>query len=100
MAGQAALTIQAKPQARVRARRFRIGAWMLPGYTHLVILWLFMPIFVMILFAFNDTHGKYNLQWTGFTLKWFMAMYTKDSYSQGGRSTLGLSALEGRMVRR
>ena len=53
-----------------RARR-RLGALLLPGYTHLVMLWLFAPIAVMILFGFNDTHGKLNIAWSGFTLKWF-----------------------------
>jgi spermidine/putrescine transport system permease protein len=43
----------------------------LPGYTHLVMLWLFAPIFVMVLFGFNNTHGKLNIVWSGFTLKWF-----------------------------
>jgi spermidine/putrescine transport system permease protein len=50
----------------------RLGTLLLPGYTHLVILWLFAPIFVMILFGFNDTHGKLNIAWSGFTLKWFL----------------------------
>jgi spermidine/putrescine transport system permease protein len=49
----------------------RLGALLLPGYTHLVMLWLFAPILVMILFGFNDTHGKLNIVWSGFTLKWF-----------------------------
>jgi spermidine/putrescine transport system permease protein len=52
-------------------RRRRLGALLLPGYTHLVMLWLFAPIAVMILFGFNDTHGKLNIAWVGFTLKWF-----------------------------
>ncbi len=54
-----------------RRPRFRAGSWILGGFTHLVILWLFAPIAVMIVFAFNDTHGKLNLEWSGFTLKWF-----------------------------
>jgi spermidine/putrescine transport system permease protein len=56
---------------RERRPRFRPGSWILGGFTHLVILWLFAPIAVMIVFAFNDTHGKLNLEWTGFTLRWF-----------------------------
>jgi spermidine/putrescine transport system permease protein len=52
-------------------RRRRPGRFVLPIYTHLVIIWLFAPIAVMILFAFNNTHGKYNLIWQGFTAKWF-----------------------------
>ena len=71
MASEGAMTLGARTAVRARSRRLRLGAWVLPTYTHLVVLWLFMPIFVMIVFAFNDTHGKYNIQWTGFTLKWF-----------------------------
>ena len=44
----------------------------LPGYAHAVILWLFLPIVVLMIFAFNDTHGRYNIVWTGFTLKWLL----------------------------
>lgn len=33
----------------------------------LVLFFLFMPIFVIILFSFNDPAGKFNLQWQSFT---------------------------------
>ncbi len=49
----------------------RLGALVLPAYTHLVMLWLFAPIIVMVIFGFNNTHGKLNIAWVGFTLKWF-----------------------------
>lgn len=49
----------------------RLRGLVLPGYTHLVMLWLFAPIIVMVLYGFNDTHGKFNIAWAGFTLKWF-----------------------------
>ena len=52
-------------------RRLRLGRLLLPGYTHLVMLWLFAPIIVMIIFGFNNTHGRLNIVWSGFTLKWF-----------------------------
>lgn len=61
-------------KSRARAAtiwRRRLGALVLPGYTHLVILWLFAPIFVMAVFGFNDTHGRLNIVWSGFTLRWF-----------------------------
>jgi spermidine/putrescine transport system permease protein len=61
-----------KPRARTGANwRRRLGALVLPGYTHLVMLWLFAPIIVMVIFGFNDTHGRLNIVWSGFTLKWF-----------------------------
>ena len=41
----------------------------LPAYTALVILYLFVPILVMIAFGFNDYEGRFNLTWQGFTLR-------------------------------
>jgi spermidine/putrescine transport system permease protein len=35
----------------------------------LVLLYLFLPIFVIVLFSFNDPKGKFNYSWQGFTLK-------------------------------
>src|SRR5205085_1192589 len=34
----------------------------------LVLLYLFLPIFVIVLFSFNDPKGKFNYSWQGFTL--------------------------------
>jgi len=62
---------QTSPRAATAVRRSRLMSILLPGYAHLVILWLFAPILVLVLFGFNDTHGRYNIVWSGFTLKWF-----------------------------
>ena len=62
---------KAQSRARTVNWRRRLGSLVLPGYTHLVMLWLFAPIIVMVIFGFNDTHGRLNLVWSGFTLKWF-----------------------------
>ncbi|HEY8796336.1 MAG TPA: ABC transporter permease [Candidatus Dormibacteraeota bacterium] len=66
-----AIAGQTQPSARSVSWRRRLGALVLPGYTHLVLLWLFAPIIVMIVFGFNDTHGRLNIVWVGFTLRWF-----------------------------
>ena len=34
----------------------------------LVLLYLFLPIFIIVLFSFNDPKGKFNYSWQGFTL--------------------------------
>jgi spermidine/putrescine transport system permease protein len=34
----------------------------------LVLLYLFLPIFVIVLFSFNNPRGKFNYSWQGFTL--------------------------------
>src|SRR3954447_8734730 len=39
-----------------------LGLW-----AGLALLYLFIPIFVVILFSFNDNKGRFNLAWEGFT---------------------------------
>lgn len=43
----------------------------LHAYTWIVIFWLMLPIFIMIAFGFNNTTGKFNFTWQGFTFKWW-----------------------------
>src|SRR5262245_381728 len=38
----------------------------------LVLLYLFLPIFVIILFSFNKPLGKFNYTWQGFTFENWM----------------------------
>jgi spermidine/putrescine transport system permease protein len=61
----------AAPRAKARRRRWPLQGRLLAVYTWLVIIWLFMPIGVMILFGFNNPRGRYNNTWQGFTLKWY-----------------------------
>ena len=35
----------------------------------LALLYLFLPIFVVVLFSFNDNQGRFNLIWQGFTTR-------------------------------
>jgi spermidine/putrescine transport system permease protein len=70
-----ALEENAKPRTRRSSRgprpRRRIGDVLLHGYTWLVILWLSLPIWVMIVFSFNNPKGRYNTTWVGFTTKFW-----------------------------
>ena len=65
--------VQAAPSGsgkRVRQRKKR-GERILHWFTWALITWLALPIAVVILFSFNNPHGRYNYTWTGFTLKWW-----------------------------
>jgi spermidine/putrescine transport system permease protein len=93
------------PRSRARGLRRRLGSLVLPGYTHLVILWLFAPIIVMTIFGFNDTHGRLNIVWSGFTLKWFsdpfgVTALTTAVYTSLITATLGafISTVLGTMI--
>ena len=48
---------------------------LLQAYTMVIIFWLSLPILVMILFGFNDTTGKFNFIWQGFTLRWYRELF-------------------------
>ncbi len=56
---------------RLRQPRGHLGhVW-----TWIVILWLCLPIFVMIAFGFNNTKGRLNFQWQGFTLRYWGQLF-------------------------
>jgi spermidine/putrescine transport system permease protein len=58
-------------RAKRPAVRKKLGDRLLLAYTWAIIIWLALPIAVMILFSFNDPHGRFNYSWVGFTLKWY-----------------------------
>ncbi|HLY35536.1 MAG TPA: ABC transporter permease [Candidatus Limnocylindria bacterium] len=49
--------------------RSRVGSAVLPVFTALAVLYLFLPIAVMIAFGFNSPRGRQNITWQGFTLQ-------------------------------
>jgi len=48
--------------------RGKVGKWFLNVYAGLALLYLFAPIFIIVLFSFNKPKGKFNLVWKKFTL--------------------------------
>ena len=61
-----AIDESAKPRIVKGHRKF--GDWLLRIIAGLVLLYLFLPIFVIVLFSFNKPAGKFNYTWQGFTL--------------------------------
>jgi spermidine/putrescine transport system permease protein len=62
----------------VRKPKRKYGRWILPLWGWAVIVWLSLPIIVMIVFGFNDTTGKFNIRWQGFTLHWYRDLFDID----------------------
>jgi spermidine/putrescine transport system permease protein len=48
--------------------RDRVRTWVLGGWSVLALLYLFIPVFIVVLFSFNDNQGRFNFTWQGFTL--------------------------------
>jgi spermidine/putrescine transport system permease protein len=66
LADASARTASRRPPRRIF---HAIDHWALPAFTLLAIGYLLIPIFVMIVFSFNDYQGKFNFVWHGFTLQ-------------------------------
>jgi spermidine/putrescine transport system permease protein len=69
-----------------RGRLLQIWTW-------LVIVWLCLPIAVMILFGFNDTQGRYNQSWQGFTLRWYRELFAIDDLTEALLNSLLIALL-------
>ena len=48
-------------------------------YTALIFIFLYAPIFVLIMFSFNDTDTSSRTQFSGFTLRWYERLF-QDRY--------------------
>jgi spermidine/putrescine transport system permease protein len=54
---------------RGRPRGDGVRNWALAIWSGLALLYLFIPVFIVILFSFNDNKGRFNFTWEGFTLR-------------------------------
>jgi spermidine/putrescine transport system permease protein len=79
--------------APVAGRRRRWTRLILPVYTWAMILYFSLPILVMIAFGFNDTQGKLNLRWQGFTLTWYRDLFAIPALSTALRNSLVIAAI-------
>jgi spermidine/putrescine transport system permease protein len=79
--------------AKAQKPRGKLGDRLLFGYTWAVIIWLCLPIAVMILFGFNDYHGKYNTQWHGFTFKWYQHAFALPEVNNAMKASLIIAVI-------
>jgi spermidine/putrescine transport system permease protein len=81
--------------------RTRIRNWLLGTWSVAALLYLFIPIFIVVLFSFNDNKGRFNFTWNGFTLRHWqhpfadpdLATALKNSLLIAGISTTIATAL-------
>jgi spermidine/putrescine transport system permease protein len=81
------------PAPAVPGRRRRWTRLILPAYTWLMIVYFCLPILVMIVFGFNDTKGKLNLRWQGFTLTWYRDLFAIPALSTALRNSLVVAVI-------
>jgi spermidine/putrescine transport system permease protein len=56
----------------------RLARAILPAYTALAVIYLFVPIAVMMAFSFNDPLGRQNITWQGFTLENYVQVWSRS----------------------
>src|SRR5215207_1283761 len=66
--GSSGGSARARAGCLVGSRGDRIRAWGLGAWSALGLLYLFIPVFIVVLFSFNDNKGRFNFTWQGFTL--------------------------------
>jgi spermidine/putrescine transport system permease protein len=76
-----------------KPRRRLSGQSLLFIYTWLVIIWLIVPILVMIAFGFNDTKGRYNQSWEGFTFKWYGKLFEIEDLTKALWTSLAIAVI-------
>jgi spermidine/putrescine transport system permease protein len=81
--------MSAVPTAIGRKRRWT--RFVLPTYTGIVMLYLAMPIVVTIVFGFNDTQGRFNFEWQGFTLEWYRNLFALPELTTALRNSLTIA---------
>ncbi len=92
------MTLAAEPMTadvaptRVK-RRFPLGDVTLRVVAGLVLFYLFLPIFVIILFSFNDPAGKFNYTWQGFTLDNWLNPFKYPALTEALQLSLNVAAV-------
>ena len=72
------------------ARRLRtavLGLW-----SGLAILYLFVPIFIVVLFSFNDNQGRFNFTWQGFTWRHWSDPFADPDLAVAFKNSLVVAA--------
>ena len=71
----------------------RLARLVLPVYTALAVVFLFLPIGVMIAFSFNDPGGRQNITWQGFTLENYARVWGRTDVTSAMTTSLVVAVI-------
>ncbi len=77
----------------MRTRGDRIRDWLVGAWAVAALVYLFIPIFVIVLFSFNDNQGRFNFTWQGFTLKHWKDPFGVEGLQEALTNSLVIAAL-------
>jgi spermidine/putrescine transport system permease protein len=73
---------------RDRLRSGALGVW-----SGLALLYLFVPIFIVVVFSFNDNHGRFNFIWQGFTLRHWQHPFADADLATALQNSLAIAGI-------
>ena len=71
----------------------RLGRWLMDGVAWLVLLYLFLPIFVIVLYSFNKPAGKFNFVWKSFSLEAWRNPFAYEALYESMKLSLRVAAM-------
>ena len=75
------------------ARGQRAVDWALGIWSVLALLYLFIPVFIVVLFSFNDNQGRFNFTWQGFTLRHWQHPFADSDLAHALSTSLEVAVL-------
>src|SRR3954471_24868745 len=91
--GRATEEVTSAPTGGGHATRDRLRTWLLGIWTVLALLYLFIPVFIVILFSFNDNKGRFNFTWQGFTLRHWEHPFSDPDLSKALTNSVEIALL-------
>jgi spermidine/putrescine transport system permease protein len=93
-AGAAVATaLEQTPQPKTVKGSPKWGDILLRIVAGLVLLYLFLPIFVIVLFSFNNPQGKFNYSWQGFTLDNWLDPFKYPALTNAMKLSINVAAV-------
>jgi len=70
-----------------------VRRWLLGIWSALALLYLFIPVFIIVLFSFNDNKGRFNFTWEGFTLTHWAHPFQDPDLAAALRTSLEIAVI-------
>jgi spermidine/putrescine transport system permease protein len=70
-----------------------VRRWLLGIWSALALLYLFIPVFIIVLFSFNANKGRFNFTWQGFTLTHWAHPFADPDLAGALRTSLEIAVI-------
>jgi len=74
-------------------RSDRVRTWLLGVWAALALAYLFLPIFIVVLFSFNDPAGRFNFTWQGFTLDHWLHPFVDQDLAKAMENSIFIAVI-------